>query len=373
MAPDSSLCQRIFSSPRGFEPCCRPIYLAPLVLALVLAAGCGKGDKKPATQVAAKVNSEEITVYQVNNVLERTPNLTPEVANQAKREILDKLIDQELARQKAVDKKLDHSPRVMQAIEAAKKEILARAYLEQVASALPKPSPEEAKKYYAEHPELFAQRRVFNLEELAFVANGDVAAGLRERAAKARSLKDIADWLQSKGVKFVPNRGVRAAEQLPLELLPRLQQAKDGDIQVIEAGDRRQVIRVVASRAAPVDEPTATPRIQQFLFNRRSNEAIAAEMKQIKGQAKIEYRGEFGEGPAAEEAKARALAEAKAKALAEEKAKAEAEAQARAEMLSKVRAAEEAKARLEAQAKAAPSKPVQLPQENIEKGIRGLK
>ena len=342
------------------------------LLLLALAGGCGKKEEaKVATQVAAKVNSEEITVHQINNVLERTPNVTPELADRAKREILNKLIDQELARQKAIEKKLDHSPRVMQAIEAAKKEILARAYLEQFAAALPKPSPDEAKKFYAEHPELFAQRRVFNLEELAFVANDDVAGGLRERAAKARSLKEIADWLQSKGVKFVPNQGVRAAEQIPLELLPKLQQAKDGDIQVIEAGDRRQVIRVVASKAAPVDEPTATPRIQQFLFNRRSSEAIAAEMKQVKGQAKIEYVGEFAEGPAAEEAKAKAQAEAKAKALAEEKAKAEAEAQARAEMLSKVRAAEEAKARLEEASKPQP-KPAQPPQQTIEKGVKGL-
>ncbi len=346
-----------------------------MMLALAFAAGCGKSeDKKTATQVAAKVDSVEITVHQVNNILARTPNVTPEVADRAKREILDKLIDQQLVKQKAIEKKLDHLPAVMQAIESAKSEILARAYLEQIAASLPKPSPAETKKYYAEHPELFAQRRVFNLEELAFVAKDDVAAGLRERAAKARSLKEIADWLQSKGVKVVANRGVRAAEQIPLELLPRLQQAKDGAIQVTEAGDRHQVIRIVASKAAPVDEPTATPSIQQFLFNRRSREAIAAEMKQIKGQAKIEYRGEFAEGPAAEEAKAKAQAEAKTKALAEEKARADAEAQARAEMLSKVRAAEEAKARLEAEAKAkaVPSRPVQLPQKNIEKGASGL-
>jgi len=356
---------------------CHRICLAPLMLALALAAGCGKKDedKKPATQVAAKVNADEITVHQVNNVLARTPNLTPEVADRAKREILDKLIDQQLAKQKAIEKKFDQSPGVVQAIEAARSEILARAYLEQVAAALPKPSPEEVKKYYAEHPELFARRRVFNLEEVAFVAADDIAARLRERAAKARSMQEIADWLQSQGVKFAQNRGVRAAEQIPLEMLPRLQSAKDGEFVVIETAGSRQVIRVLASREEPVDETTAAPRIQQFLFNRRSSEAIAAEMKQVKGQAKIEYAGEFAGGPAAAQAKAKAEAEAKAKALAAAKAKEEIEARARAEELSKVRAAAEAKAKLEAElkAKAAPAKQVQLPQQNIEKGVSGLK
>lgn len=357
--------------------CPRP-SLAPLILALALAAGCGKSDdrKQPATQVAAKVNADEITVHQVNNVLARTPNVAPEAADRAKREILDRLVDQQLARQQAIAGKLDRVPAVLQALEGARTEILARAYLERIAADQPKPTAAETKKYYSDHPELFSQRRIFSLEEIALVSGkADIVAGLRERVAKARSMQEIAEWLQSQGISFVPNRGVRAAEQIALELLPRLQGAREGEILLHEAGDNRQVIRMVASKADPVDEATATPRIQQFLSNRRSSEAIAKEMKQLREQAKINYVGEFAGAAAAAEAKTKAEAEAKAKALASAKAKAEAEAQARAEALSKARAAEEARARIEAERKAAtaPSKPVQLPQQNIEKGVGGLK
>lgn len=356
---------------------CRRFILALLALALAFAAGCGKKDeaKKPATQVAAKVNSNEITVHQVNNLLARTPNVKPEMADQAKREILNRLIDQQLARQKAIEKKLDRSPAVQQALEAAKTEILARAYLEQIAAVQPKPTAEETKKYYAEHPELFAQRRVYSLEEITVVLPDDAVAEFREQANKARSLQDIAGWLKARGIKFAANRGVRTAEQIPLELLPRLQTAKDGDILVLEAGNNREVIRVAASKAEPVDEERASPRIQQFLSNRRSSEAIAKEMKDLKAGAKIVYAGEFAGDAAAAEAKAKAQAAAKAKALATTKAKAEAEAQARAEEATKARNAAEAKARreTEAKARAAQSKPAQVPQQNIEKGVSGLR
>jgi len=347
------------------------------LLVLGALAGCGKKkepDAKPATQVVARVNSDEITVHQINSVLARTPNIAPETAEKAKREILERLIDQQLAKQQAVLKNLERSPRVQQALEAAKSEILARAYLDQVAAALPLPTAEETKKYYLDHPGLFAQRRVYVLEEIATTLNDDAARELRARAGKSRSLKELADWLQAQGIPFVPNRGVRAAEQLPLDMVPKLQGAKEGDVLFLESGENRQVIRVVAARSEPVDEAAAAPRIQQFLSNQRRNEAIANEMKQLKAGAKIEYTGEYAAAPAEAEAK-RAESKAKAQADAEAKRKADAEAQARSEEATKTRLAAEAKARLEAeaQARAAASKPVALPQDSIKKGVGALK
>lgn len=268
-------------------------FLAALALCLAL-AGCGKSDdKKVATQVVAKVNADEITVHQVNNVLARNPNLPPEAAARAKRVVVDRLIDQQLARQQAIDKKLDRSAEVVQALEAARSEILARAYLRQVATAQAKPTPEEIKKYYAEHPELFAQRRLYVLEEFTFAPRDNVAADLRAQLGKLRTMQDIAEWLKNREVQYTANRGARAAEQIPLEMLPKLQGMKDGEIQLLEGGERLIVVRVVATKAASVDETKAAPAIQQYLFNRRSNEVIAEEMKRLKGAARIEYVGEF--------------------------------------------------------------------------------
>lgn len=282
-----------------------------LLFASPLTTGCGKKeDTKVVTQVAARVNSDEITVHQVNNVLARNENITPEVAAQAKREILNRLIDQHLARQKAIENKLDRSPSVMQAIEAAKSEILARAYLEQIAADIPKTATWEVEKYFKEHPELFAQRRLFTLVELTFEAKSDVAAGLREQLSKGHSMQEVAHWLRSRGVNFVATHGVRAAEQLSLEILPQVQALKEGQNQLFEVGSERyQVIWVVAFKAEPMDEATAAPRIQQFLLNRRSSELVSKEMLKIKEQATIEYVGEFAGDAEAVDAKSIADAE----------------------------------------------------------------
>ena len=229
------------------------LSLTPLLLTVAFTVGCGKKEEaKVATQVAARVNADEITVHQVNNILARAQNVTPETAPQAKREILGKLIDQQLAKQQAIDKKLDRSPNVMQAVEAARSEILARAYLEQIAAAQPKATAEEVKKYYADHPLLFTQRRIFLLEELVAVPKEGLAAGLREQVAKARSMKDIAAWLKSQDAKFAANRATRAAEQIEMEQLPKLQAMKDGEIRVFEVGGRVAVLGQLTEHT-PVD------------------------------------------------------------------------------------------------------------------------
>jgi len=272
--------------------------LTTLLLTFAVLAGCdgNKGAESP-TQVAAKVNADEITVHQINNVLAQSKNIDPEVSAQVKRAILERLISQQLARQKAIEAQLDRSPKVVQDIESARTNILARAHLQGIASTLSKPGPQEVHAYYEKYPELFAQRRVFALEQLVFAADKDVIANVRKQLPKSRSLKEIANWLQSRNIKFSESQDVRAAEQIPLEILPKLQAMKEGDVELFDGPNgRSHLIQLRDFMAAPMDEATATPYIKQFLFNQALADATAREMSELRKQAKIEYLGEFARG-----------------------------------------------------------------------------
>jgi EpsD family peptidyl-prolyl cis-trans isomerase len=288
-----------------------------LTLTLGLAACGGKDEKKPASQVAVKVNAEEISVHQINFVLGRSGagNVPPEQAPKVRREVLEKLVDQQLAVEQAIEKKLDRSPDVVMAIEAARREILARAYVEQITGAIAKPTAEEAKKYYSEHPQLFAERRVYNIQEIVLPASAGVASQLRDMIAAGKPIEEIANFLKNKDIKFSGGSATRSAEQIPLDLLPKVHLLKDGQGMIIDGAEATTVMRVVASQSAPVTEAAALPRIQQFLGNQRAGEAAASEFKQLKAKAKIVYQGEFGnpDGSAATPAPAKPAAPAAAK------------------------------------------------------------
>ena len=273
--------------------------LAGTLIALALVACGDKTDKKVATQVAAKVGSEEISVHQINQVLSRTntANTTAQGAQALRREVLEKLIDQQLAVDQATEAKLHRSPDVVAQIEAARREVLARAYIQQVTSALPKPSPEETKKYYTEHPALFSERRVFNLQEIIVPASAGAAIidQLRSMLAAGKSMEELAALLKSKDIKFGGGAAQRAAEQIPLELLTKVHALKDGQSTVIANAQAFTIVRVASSQSAPVAEANAMPRIEQFLANQRGAEAVGKNLKELRAKAGVTYMGDFAQ------------------------------------------------------------------------------
>lgn len=284
-------------SPAHFHQRRRPLGLLAMAIAVAatLLVGCGekKGEKKAATQTAAKVNKEEITVHQINFLLGQQRGLAPEQAASAGRAALERLIDQELALQKADEQKLDRDPRVVQQVEAARREIIARAYLEKIAEGAPKPTPAEVSAYYDAHPALFKERRVYSLQEVVIEAAPDQVETLRKTLGASKSFVDFVNYLKANNIRFAGNEAVRGAEQLPLASVDQFAKMKDGQAVFNPRPNGAQVINVAASRMQPVTLEQATPAIEQFLRNERKRKILADDMQALRSAAKIEYVGEF--------------------------------------------------------------------------------
>ncbi len=292
-------------------------------VALALSACGSKDESKVATQVAAKVGSEEISVHQINQVLGRsnTSGATPEAVKAMSRDVLEKLIDQQIAVDQATEAKLNRSPDVVSQLEASRREILARAYIQKVVGGISKPTPEDVKKYYVDHPQLFAERRIFNVQEIVVPVAPGIVEQLRSFSAAGKPIEESAAWLKSKDIKFGGGSATRAAEQIPLELLAQVHTLKDGQSLVIQSPQSVTLLRVASSQLTPVPEAAALPRIEQFLTNQRAGEAVAANIKLLRGNTKIAYLGEFSKDESTTAAAAAPAPVASATASAEDKAK----------------------------------------------------
>ncbi len=274
------------------------VPLLALSAAAVLLVGCGEKKEKAASQTAVKVNKDEITVHQINFLLQQQRGLRPEQTDAASKQILERLIDQQLALGKAEELKVDRDPRVVQALEAARREIVSRAYLEKVGEAAAKPTAEDIKKYYDEKPALFSERRVYSIQEIAIEAKPEQVVVLREKLAAAKNIAEFVDWLKANDYRFSGNQAVRAAEQLPFNSLESFARMKDGQAAIVPAANGVQVIVLAGSRSQPVTEEQARPAIEQFILNERKRKLIEDDVKALRGTAKIEYVGKFAEGAA---------------------------------------------------------------------------
>lgn len=275
------------------------LYL-PFIL-VALAAGCGDkkeeaaSDEKAPTQVAAKVNGTELTVHQVNYALQRLPNLDKDQSKAASLQVVRNLVNQELLVQKALADKLDRDPRVVQSLDAARRRILAEAWMSNKLGTSPEPSDTVVSDYFNQHPELFAKRKVYRLQEIAIKASQEKHEEIRAKLGTSKTLNEFGEWLKAENYPVKAGQGVKAAEQLPRAILPQLAQLPDGQTMLVNAPDGLMVIMLADSQTQPITLEQAKPAIVQLLQTEARQKAAKAELDALRATAQIEYVGEFAD------------------------------------------------------------------------------
>ena len=273
---------------------CGTRLIAILICGAFIVAGCGESKNKPASQTAAKVNGDEVTVHQINTELQRAAGGSiPAGANTeaASKRILEGLIDQALLVQQAKEAKLDRDPQVLQQLESSRRQILAQAYIDRQAAASP-PTQEEIKEFYAKNPDLFDRRRVYAFREFLF-ERARFSEEVRNQLNSAKSPADIARVLNVAGIRYRETNSTRPAEALPIEALPRIAQLAKGDSIAFTDQNLANVLVLIDYAVQPLTLERATPLIQQYLVNNKRREIAQAKSKELREKGKIEYVGSF--------------------------------------------------------------------------------
>jgi EpsD family peptidyl-prolyl cis-trans isomerase len=261
------------------------LTLVAVALAAAGAAGCSGGNGGEKSQVVARVNGSEITVSQLLAALAAKGDAEPTA--EAARQALDGLVNEQLLVDAALANDLDRDPVVLQAVEAARRQMLARAYLERAVFPKQEIGAAEQTAYYRNNPALFAERRVYQLAAFTVATNALTPDVVNELGSTV-SAEGVVAVLESHRVHFEEQNLTRAAEQLPLEHLPKFSAAGVGDV-VIQPrqGDKSVLMVVTDVHSAPLAFDSAQPVIQQYLANVRNAEALDAHLKLARAAATI--------------------------------------------------------------------------------------
>lgn len=283
---------------------------------LLSACGAGHGSGKN-SQVAAVVNDREITVTQLNRLLQTTG--VPEVTPALKRKALESLADEELLVQAALKQKIDRDPAFVQALEQSRRRLLAQFFAER--SVYPKSviSADEIAQYYRSEPLLFSDRRKFLVT--TFLANkDDITSQVDAELEHVSSVEQVRGVLDQHAIKYVTQLASVVPEQVPLSQLSQFTKAAVGDLFINEQNGGKVLLMSVTAieKDVPLTLERARPMIEGYLRNSRNKLATEEYLRQAKASASISYMlgdekeaaGQVGAQP---DSQARAQSEASAK------------------------------------------------------------
>lgn len=267
----------------------RPMLVATLAIVSVLAACSEQAQTNGPTQVAARVNGQDISVHQVETVLQEQPGLASRLGEQAADKVLHSLVEQELAAQAARAAQLDHSPKVLQSLELAKREVLARAYQDQLAARAVDPSSDEIDRYYESHPDLFAQRRRYTVQDTVVEVPTTRLPQLEARVQPMTKVDELEPALLDLGLRYSTRSQTRYAEELPRDLLPKIAALSLGHSVLMPRAGGAEIFTLTDSQPAPLRMMQARPVIRAFLLQERRREQVEAGMKVLRDKAHIDY------------------------------------------------------------------------------------
>lgn len=251
-----------------------------VVVAAVAACSPLEQDK-----VAARVNGEKILAEEVDLALQYKGVATHDPT--ARQRLIEKLVIEELLAQQFLRGTPGSAVVEKSVVSAARREILARSYVETLVDGVKRPSAEQMSTYYRDNPDMFSRRRIFTLRQVDVSAPPGRHAELRRRVDGAESLEALTDWLRRENIGFVSSDLDRGSDELDGNLVAQLDGLKEGEVGLVDTGSGLRVIQLLRTRAAPIDEKAAWPSIEQRLWREMRVAAVEAEVRRLSSLAAI--------------------------------------------------------------------------------------
>lgn len=272
----------------------RPLFAA-LALAMAVSLPACDNSKKATKESKieravplVKVNDVDIFLLEPANDSASAEHQSAATKAAVSKKMLEMMIDRQLLQNEALHNNLDRDPKVIQAIDHAKTEILAEAYLQSKFATLGASGKPEIDAYFKAHPELFTQRKVFYMNEL-LVATKDFSAQLKSTLDSAKSIEQVAAWLDRNHIRYERTQVARSTADFAPEMITKLKTMRRDQLFVVNAGEYSMLDAIYDVKPSRVTAEAAAPQIEEYLRNKKRKEIGDAELARLRASAKIVY------------------------------------------------------------------------------------
>ena len=179
------------------------VRIAALALAgtgILALSACGNSGKLPDGQVVATVNGKDVTIHELNTEIGLIPNQGDDSLRKLVESVaLARVIERKMLVQEAAKRKLDQNPQFLLARQRINETLLVQALqgdVQQKVTATPR---ENAQKFVAQNPQVFADRKIFTLDQIQFLRPANIdELPLKE----AKTMSDVEKILVGANIEY---------------------------------------------------------------------------------------------------------------------------------------------------------------------------
>ncbi|HWE99211.1 MAG TPA: hypothetical protein VG248_05390 [Caulobacteraceae bacterium] len=268
----------------------RGLFLSAVATAALL-AGCGS--KTPSGQVVATVGKHEITMRQLRAEMSGVKITDPKQEKTVEIAALRNIVGRTILADAARARKIDKTPDFVLAHDRAGDAMLAEALQRQVAGAVPTTSIEDAQKFIDANPDMFAQHKIFDLDQLRMprITNLDLAHQLQS----LKTLEEIQATLTADKIAYQRGTSELDSDSLDPKLTAAILKLPPGEPFVLPTQNIVTINVLKETKVVPFVGPPAVRFAQTFVTRQRTQQAVQRELQMqfAQGLKQVKFSKEF--------------------------------------------------------------------------------
>ena len=278
----------------------RRIVMTTALSAFALAlSGCGGKDDAAASldkgQVVATVDGNDITVHELNaelvGVAIPAGDKRKQVEVGALQGLVSRTILANIARQRGIDK----SPAYVLQQHRADEALLVQMLQRDIASKVSPPTGEDANRFIAANPDLFAQRKVFTLEQIQFQMPEDV--NKLKGYEPLKTMAEVEQRVIEDGLEYRKQNAQLDTVGANPALIRQIAKLPPGEIFIIPSNGAVVANVITNTRLEPFAGDKATQYAMALLQQQKINDATEKQLAEAIKKAREAVKYQKGYAP----------------------------------------------------------------------------
>ena len=237
--------------------------LVPVIALAVSGCNFGSKPKAPTGQVVATVGGHEITVRQLHAELNTAAAVPPAAQKEQQRAALNFMIERTVLADEARKQGIDKNPDFVLLSQRTTDALLVQQLQNKIAASVPPPTLEEASRFETANPNVFAERKIFDLEQIRIDVPSD--RSILAKLQPLKTLDEVANFLTQNHVPFQRGTAIIDAVGQNPQLINAIVALPPQEVFVFPAGNQILISQVRNART----EPFTGDRANKYALNIR--------------------------------------------------------------------------------------------------------